>query len=200
MRDTMSKWALLAGVAVLLLLAGGWYLLSPADRDPDDNGEPPVRTWHCPKCGLEMPCPPGREDTETLCPHCVHEKVAFEVVTRPQGRSAVLPDGPNRVVLGVSVGVLALLAVAVLVLGRAPKAWQARKEEPFHHCRCPGCSRKMRYPQSLAGCMMTCPDCDTAITLPAGDAQTRAPGRQQDVALWQEQLLRQRAARKKPPR
>jgi hypothetical protein len=200
MRDTVSKWALIAGMAVLLLLAGGWYLLSPADGNPEDNGEPPVRTWHCPKCGLEMPCPPGQEDTETFCPHCIHEKVALEVVTRARGPGAVLPDGPTRMVLGVGAGVLVLLAGALLALDRARKARQARKEEPVHRCRCPGCSRRLRYRQSQAGCTTICPDCNTSLTLPAGNVQTRAPARQQDLAVWHQQLLRELAARKKPPR
>ena len=91
----MTRWALVAGVAGLLRLGGGWYLLSSADGDPEANQEPPVRYWHCPNCGLEMTCPPGQEDAETLCPHCIHDKVAFQVVTRAQGRGAVLPDGPQ---------------------------------------------------------------------------------------------------------
>jgi hypothetical protein len=196
----MTRWALVAGVAGLLRLGGGWYLLSSADGDPEANQEPPVRYWHCPKCGLEMTCPPGQEDAETLCLHCIHDKVAFQVVTRAQGQGAVLPVGHSRWVLGVGAGLAILLAAAVMALSRAQKTARVPKEERLHHCRCPGCSRKVRYPQSQAGCRMTCPDCNVAFALPAGNGQTLAPGQQEEIAQWGQQLLRERAAKPRRPR
>jgi hypothetical protein len=110
----MRKWILIGCLALLLLLAGGWYLASRSSGE-----ELAVPYWHCPNCGLEMTCSPGQEDRVTLCPRCIHEKVAFEVVTRRPGHGG-LPGGVNGYVLAAGAGVMALLALAVWVGSRAP--------------------------------------------------------------------------------
>ena len=195
----MSKRLLIAGVALVLALAGGWYLLSPAGEDEDDGADA-VHYWRCPNCGLEMPCPPEREDEVTLCPHCVQEKVAFEVITHPKGVAGALPRGPGAVLVVMAGSVTALLAVAVFVLGRGRQGNEARNEDPSHWCRCPGCSQQLRYAQSQAGRKAQCRVCGEEFVLPAPGPQTAVPGLQEDVAAWKEKFLRRRASRKRRPR
>jgi hypothetical protein len=123
----MTKWMLVGGVALVLLLAGGWYLYPPGGGDAGEDEEPAVHLWHCPNCGLEMTCPPGQEDKVTMCPRCVHEKVAFEVVTRRPGRG-VLPVGVNGYLLAAGAGLVAVLALAVWLGGRVRQGRAVRRE------------------------------------------------------------------------
>ena len=202
----MSKRLALAGGALILvvagglLAAGGWYLLSPADEDPGAAGEDTVYYWHCPNCGLEMTCPPGREQEVTLCPHCARENVAFEVITHPTGLAGGLPRGPGTTLAVLAMSVAALLAVAVFVLGRWGQGKEARDGDPAHSCHCPGCSQRLRYAQSQAGRKARCRACNEEFVFPAPGPQTAAPGLPEDVAAWQQKFLRQRASRKRRPR
>ena len=200
-RDTMSKRLVIAGVALILVVvvAGGWYLLSPADEDAGADGEDEVHYWHCPNCGLEMTCPPGKEDEVMLCPHCAPEKVPFEVITHPKGLAGALPRGPGAVLVVLALSVTALLAAAVFVLGRVGQGKEARSQGPTHWCRCPGCSQRLGYAQSQVGRKAQCRVCNEEFVLPAPGPQTAPPGVQEDAAAWQEKFLRRRASRKRRP-
>jgi hypothetical protein len=135
----MMKWALVGGVALVLVLAGCWYLYSPAGGEPGEDEEPEVHLWHCPNCGLEMTCPPGQEDRVTMCPRCSHEKVALEVVTRRPGRGG-LPLGVNGHLLAVGGGIVAVLGLGVWLGSRVR-----------HGSRAPGGSRPNAGASDAAG-------------------------------------------------
>ena len=201
LRDIVSTRLVIAGVALVLVLvvAGGWYLLSPADEDADEGDADEVHYWHCPNCGLEMTCPPGREDEVTLCPHCANEKVAFEVITHPKGLAGALPRGPAAALVVLALSMAVLLAVTAVVLGRRGRSTETRNEAPTHWCHCPGCSQRLRYAQSQAGRKAHCRVCNEEFVFPAPTHQTAVPGLQEDVAAWQEKFLRRRASRKRRP-
>jgi hypothetical protein len=61
------------------------------------------------------------------------------------------------VVLGAA---LAVAAVAWVYLRRVPG------EEPFHHFRCPGCRRRLRYQARQAGHAGQCSSCGRKIVFP----------------------------------
>jgi hypothetical protein len=123
----MRKWILIECYALLLLLAGGWYLYSPTVGNSGEGEEPAGRFWHCPNCGLELPCPPKQEDKVTLCPHCIREKIAFEVVTHRSDRWG-LPVGVNGYLLVAGASLLAVLAITAWLGDRVRQGSKARQD------------------------------------------------------------------------
>jgi uncharacterized paraquat-inducible protein A len=57
-------------------------------------------------------------------------------------------------------------AVVVAVAVWAYLRFRTPTEEPFHHFRCPGCQRRLRYRARQVGHAGQCPKCGRRLTFP----------------------------------
>jgi DNA-directed RNA polymerase subunit RPC12/RpoP len=114
--------ASLAALVALLALAGRLPEVARAEDAEQPAG--PVGYLRCPECGLEFPAPDrGRP---VLCPRCGQKKVVMEFSTTARGAN----EGPTRswvfpVVVG---GLVAVLAAALVILGRLRASRESRRQ------------------------------------------------------------------------
>jgi DNA-directed RNA polymerase subunit RPC12/RpoP len=191
----MSKRALAlgAGLVVVLGVAAGYWLVQ-SSRGPEATGQGQAEKWyHCPRCGLELPCPPGFEERVVFCSHCGSAKSVMEVRARAWAPGGFLAGRGSKLVPAIVIGVAALLAVVLLLASlvrKGAKASQRESADAASVCRCPGCGRRLHYRRSQAGRRAACPACDAPVVFPPYDDDP--------VRAWQKSLVTwaQRTARR----
>jgi hypothetical protein len=182
-------------VALLGAVVLGWGLpcvlrgQQPADREP--------KYWLvCPRCGLEMTCPPEWVKTGCMCPRCGRTDAHMDVTTSPPSREGEASGGGSRVVRWLAITVAVLLAAAWVAM-KCIQAAQARADrDDLRPSPCPVCGAILKYRETDAGLTVTCPACGEKVTYNPPQEE-EAPGPESGtLEAWRQAMKRARAARR----
>jgi hypothetical protein len=191
-RVARRAWLLAASCmpAVLLGLAGP----APAPAQaPSDQRE----YLYCPECSLEMPCPPGRENADVLCPRCGGKKIVMEHSAARHsapGWKAVGKDWLATALIVLGVVLAALWGVLRLWRGPAPVS----VTEVFFEVPCPTCRRSVRFLQRQAGQKGGCTFCGASCVFPDPTSDAKGFFKKPSVKQWAKDM-RRLPRRKKGP-
>jgi hypothetical protein len=185
---------LLSTLSVVGLVVFGWYLFGPApERDVVDEDEGGTKYWYCPKCGLDMICPPEKVDKETLCPRCTHDGIKLEVNSYSHTNGA--PPGESDPVIKILLFIPAILAVLLFVSTQLRGVHFAPARGKSFVFPCPACEHPLRYQQADIGHNDVCPVCKEPFIYPDLDARPRRSRRSQnneEAQAWLDELKKGR--------
>jgi len=191
----MSKRGLALGAGLMVLsCAAAGYRLVQSSRALEASAQGQTEFWyHCPRCDLEMTCPPEFEHRVAFCPRCGSAKSVMEVNNHPGAPGGFLTSRRNKLVLAIVIGVPALLAVTFLLatLGSTrAKAAAPESADASNVNRCPSCSQQLYYDAFMVGRPAACPACQAPLARPPHDRDK--------VRAWQRSLVKwaKRSARR----
>ncbi len=182
-------------LALLAILALGWGLPCLVQGQTPAEQQPGPQYWlYCPRCGLEMTCPPDLVKEGCICPRCARRDVRMQVTTSPPSQAGESSSNGSPVVRWIALGLAATMAVAWAILKRHQAA-QAQAANDLRPASCQVCGATLKYRECDEGLTGTCPTCGETVQYISAESEEPVPD-SKDLKEWHEAMKRARRARR----